>query len=62
MFSSRHEDWADSEIIALVELDMQKMRVRFVLAREAIKERMRELEHIGDHGETSDLPDSRLEK
>jgi predicted MFS family arabinose efflux permease len=31
-----------------VELDMQKMRVRFVLAREAIRERMLELEHPRD--------------
>ena len=45
MFSSQHEKWADRHIIALVELDMQEMRVRIILAREAIRERMRELEH-----------------
>jgi len=28
---------------------MQKMRVRIVLAREAIRERLRELEHPRDH-------------
>jgi hypothetical protein len=42
MFTSQRED---PHIIALVELDMQKLRVRFVLAREAIREQMRELEH-----------------
>ena len=45
MFTSQREKSEDIHIIALVELDMQKMRVRFVLAREAIRERMRELEH-----------------
>jgi hypothetical protein len=30
--------------VALVEFDMQKMRVRFLLTREAIKERLQELE------------------
>ncbi len=49
MLSSRREEWADSHIIALVELDLQKMRVRFVLAREAIRERLRELEDPKDH-------------
>jgi len=28
---------------------MQKMRVRFLLAREAIRKRMQELEHPRDH-------------
>ena len=32
-------------MIALVELDMRNMRVRVVVAGEAIRERMRELEH-----------------
>lgn len=49
MFTSQREKWADPDIIALVELDIQKMRVRFVLAREAIRERMLELEHPRDH-------------
>jgi len=67
MFTSQPEKWADPHIIALVELDMQKMRVRFVLAREAIRERLRELEHPRDHhGERqgiADAPDNRgLEK
>jgi hypothetical protein len=52
MFTSQREKWADHHIIALVELDMQKMRVRFVLAREAIRERMRELEHPRDQTQT----------
>jgi hypothetical protein len=52
MFTSQREKCADPPIIALVELDMQKMRVRFVLARKAIRERLRELEHPRDyHGE-----------
>jgi hypothetical protein len=53
MFTRQREKPADRHIIALVELDMQKMRVRFVLAREAIRARMRELEHSSrdHHGE-----------
>ena len=62
MFTSQREKWAGRDIIALVELDIQTMRVRFVLAREAIKERMRELEHTGDHHrKDQDVPDG-LEK
>ena len=49
MFTRQHETWEDVHIIALVELDMQKMRVRIVLAREAIRERMRELDNPTDH-------------
>jgi hypothetical protein len=49
MSASQHEKWEDPHIIALVELDMQKMRVRIVLAREAIRQRMQELEHPKDH-------------
>lgn len=45
MFASQREKCADDQIIAIVELDMQKLRVRIVLAREAIRERLRELEH-----------------
>lgn len=45
MFTSQREKWADHHIIALVELDMQRRRVRLVLEREAIGERLRELEH-----------------
>jgi hypothetical protein len=48
MSTSQGEKLEDSHIIALVELDMQKMRVRMVLAREAIRERMRELERPRD--------------
>ena len=39
---SQCQTWEDAHIIALVELDMQKMRVRTFLAREAIRERMRD--------------------
>jgi hypothetical protein len=49
MVTSQGEKWEDPQILALVELDRQKMRVRIVLAREAIRERMRELEHPRDH-------------
>jgi hypothetical protein len=62
MFTSQREKREDPHVIALVELDMQKMRVRIVLAREAIRERLRELEHPKDHhGERQgieDAPDS----
>jgi len=36
---------ADPVIIALVELDLQKMRVHVFLSRVAIRERLRELVH-----------------
>lgn len=49
MFTNDREKYADPDMVALVELDMQKMRVRIVLAREAIRERLRELEHPRDH-------------
>jgi len=39
---------ADPRAIALVELDLKKVRVRIVLAREAISERLRELEYNPD--------------
>jgi len=59
MFTRQRENWAEPDIVALVELDMRKMRLRFVLAREAIRERMRELEHPGDHhGERQGLEDA----
>lgn len=46
MFTKQREQWAEPQVIAIVELDMQKMRVRIVLAREAIRQRLRELEHL----------------
>jgi hypothetical protein len=50
MFSSQREKRAAvPHVVALVEFDMQKMRVRFFLAREAIRERMLELEHPRSH-------------
>jgi hypothetical protein len=51
MFASQRENRVVPQIVALVELDVPKMRVRFFLAREAIKERLRELEHAGKHHE-----------
>jgi hypothetical protein len=60
MFTSQREKWADSQVIALVELDIPKMRVRIVLAREQIRERMRELERSGKHhaeAQTTSLPE-----
>jgi CheY-like chemotaxis protein len=35
----------DPHIVALVELDMQKMRVHIVLSREAIRQRLQELQY-----------------
>jgi hypothetical protein len=49
MFASQREKCTDIRIIALVELDMQKMCVRIVLAREAIRERMLGLENSGNY-------------
>jgi hypothetical protein len=57
MFTSQREKWADLDTIALVEFDLRKMRVRLVLAREAIRERMRELEHYGELQSFEDTPD-----
>ena len=59
MFTRQRENWAEPDIVALVELDMRNMRLRFVLVREAIRERMRELEHPGDHhGERQGIEDA----
>ena len=43
MFASKREKWAGPQIVALVELDIHKMRVHIVLSPEAIRERLREL-------------------
>jgi len=48
---SQAEHTADSHTVALVELDIQRMRVRIVLARDAIRQRLRELELPTDHAE-----------
>ncbi len=45
MVTSQRKEWAHPHIIALVELDLQKMRVRIVLGRKAIRERLQELNH-----------------
>jgi hypothetical protein len=59
MFTSQREKWADPQIIALVELDRQTMRVHILLSREAIRERLRELEHPRDHhGERQGIEDA----
>jgi len=58
MFTSLSEKFPVSHIVVLVEVDMQKLRVRIVWAREAIGERMRELEHPKhSRGEFQDVPD-----
>jgi len=43
MFISQREKCEDSPIIALVELDVQKIRVRIVLGRDASRERIPEV-------------------
>jgi hypothetical protein len=43
MFTSQRERREDSEIVVLVDLDMQKMQVHIVWSHEAIRERLREL-------------------
>jgi hypothetical protein len=45
MFSGRREELEEARIIALVEFDMQKLRLHMVLSREVIAEPLRELEH-----------------
>jgi len=47
MFTSQRKKWEDPHIVAIVELDAQKMWVRIVLAREAMRERLRELKRPG---------------
>jgi hypothetical protein len=49
MFTSRRENWSDTDIIAMVEFDMRKRRVRIFWARDAITERLRELEDTSDN-------------
>lgn len=44
MLTSQREKWQEPRIVALVELDLQKMRVHILFSREAIRERMRALE------------------
>ena len=43
MFARKREKCAGPQIVALVELDIHKMRVHIVLSPEAIRERLREL-------------------
>lgn len=47
MFHRQTEDWVDSEVLAIVEVDVLRVRLRIVLAREAIRERLRELKVQG---------------
>ena len=44
MSAGRWEEQEDSRIIALVEFDMENLRVHVVLSRDVIAERLRELE------------------
>jgi hypothetical protein len=44
MFARQREKGEDAHIIALVELDTQKVRVHIILSREAIRKRLREPE------------------
>jgi hypothetical protein len=44
MFTNQCEKGGDPHIVALVELDLQKMRVHIVLSRQAIRQRLQELE------------------
>jgi hypothetical protein len=54
VFSSQREIPADSDILALVELDIKRMRLRIFLARQAIRERLRELDNpAGGNGSSS---------
>ena len=46
MFTGPREKGGDPHIVALVELDMQKMRVHIFLSREAIRERLHQLEYL----------------
>jgi len=45
MFTSQCEKGGEPHIVALVELDLQKMRVHIVLSRQAVRQRLQELEY-----------------
>jgi hypothetical protein len=49
MLNGQREERTDPRIIALVELDIQNMRLRIILACQAIRERLLELESSTDH-------------
>ena len=53
MFHRQAEDWVDSEVLAIVEVDVLKVRVRIVLARETIRELLRELKVQGSSPSTT---------
>ncbi len=50
MVTSQCKEWAAPHIVALVELDLQKMRLNVVLSREAITERLREMRDLSGTG------------
>jgi hypothetical protein len=62
MLTSRREEPVAPHIIAIVELDVRKMRVRVVLTRAAIGRRLQELEfpkhHHGGWHSSEGAPDS----
>jgi hypothetical protein len=45
MVTSQRKEGTGIHIVALAELDVKNMRVRIVLTRKAISERLREIEH-----------------
>jgi len=49
MFTSKYGGWAEVYAAAFLELDMQKLPERIVIANKAIQERLRELEMSTDH-------------
>jgi hypothetical protein len=49
MASSQREQWTDANIVALVELDTEPIRMRIFLARGAITARLQELAHGENH-------------
>jgi hypothetical protein len=49
MASSQSEQWTEANIVALVELDTERIRMRIFLARGAITARLQELAHGENH-------------
>jgi hypothetical protein len=50
----------DSAVVALVELDIKRMRLRIFVARRAIRERLRELDNPADGNGSASLKSAEI--
>ena len=61
MPTSQREPYTEHDVVALVELDMQELRLRFFIGRKATRERLRELERPRDRdGRRQGIEDGRM--